>query len=183
MKEIWVLSIKTSLPDVCESSKDLKCEMFAFETFEKARDAFREKLKGYGFSKNTMFDGKGKLRLFTQYIKEMDKEDFEDEEISPYKAFSTVNEALTAMIAGENAPLNLPNGSYTDYSIAVDVEDGSVFFYGDDDGPYNGYDPKLQTNAFSMETAKDYYLYIDDLFGQDEATSELYIDLKKTQLN
>jgi len=52
--------------------------------------------------------------------------------------------------------------------------------YGYDDGPCNGYDPKIATNMFDMTEEKDYYLYVDDMFGQD-ASSELYIDLKKIE--
>ena len=182
MKDIWVLSIKTSLPGVCESHRTLKCEISAFENFEGARAAFREIIKGYAFSKNTMFDGKGNILLFSQYIEEMNAEDFEDEDVSTYEVFHTINQALTAMIAGKNVALDIPDGFYSDYCIAVDVADGAIIFIGDDDGPYNGYDPILQTNAFSMEKEQDYYLYVDDAFGQDDASSELYIDLKKVVL-
>jgi hypothetical protein len=53
--------------------------------------------------------------------------------------------------------------------------------WGDCDGPINGYDPYIATNAFSMEEEKDYYIYIDDLLGQD-CSSELYIDLKQVEV-
>ena len=61
MKEIWVLTIKTSLPETCVSYNDLKMTIMAFDTYEKARAAFREKLRTFAFSKNTMFNGKGQI--------------------------------------------------------------------------------------------------------------------------
>ena len=45
------------------------------------------------------------------------------------------------------------------------------------DGPINGCFPIIKTNMFSMEAPQHYYMYIDDAFGQDSASSELYIDL------
>ena len=53
MKEIWVLTIKTSLPETCVSYNDLKMTIMAFDTYEKARAAFREKLRTFAFSENT----------------------------------------------------------------------------------------------------------------------------------
>ena len=35
---------------------------------------------------------------------------------------------------------------------------------------------------FDMTEEKNYYLYINDRFGQDDNSSELYIDLIKTNL-
>ena len=55
MKNTWVLSIKTSLPKVCESAGELKTHVFTFESFEDARAALRKALKKYTFSKNSMF--------------------------------------------------------------------------------------------------------------------------------
>ena len=67
--------------------------------------------------------------------------------------------------------------------IGFEYKDGVIKFYGDDDGPCNGYNPMLYTNVFDLTEEKDYFLYINDLFGQDDFTSELYIDLKKSVLN
>ena len=43
MKNIWVLSVKTSLPNTCYNEDDLVTELFAFESFDSAKDAFYEK--------------------------------------------------------------------------------------------------------------------------------------------
>lgn len=67
--------------------------------------------------------------------------------------------------------------------VAVEVNDNTVRFYGDDDGPCNGYDPILNTNIFSVETEQDYYLYIDLCFGHDSYPPKLFIDLKKVTVS
>ena len=49
MKNTWVLSIRTSLPDVCESHGDLQTSIYTFDSFEEARTALRKVLKKYAF--------------------------------------------------------------------------------------------------------------------------------------
>lgn len=51
MKEVWVLSVKTSLPEVCENSNDLETNFLVFESFEKGRDEFRKIVKESAFLK------------------------------------------------------------------------------------------------------------------------------------
>ena len=68
MKNTWVLSIRTSLPKVCESAGELKTYVFVFESFEEARFALRRALKNYAFSKNSMFDGRGHIVHFLKYL-------------------------------------------------------------------------------------------------------------------
>ena len=63
MKNTWVLSIRTSLPEVCESHGDLQTSIYTFDSFEAARTALRKVLKKYAFSENSMFDGR-KYHLF-----------------------------------------------------------------------------------------------------------------------
>ena len=181
MKEIWVLSTKTSLPSTSKRSDELKTYISAYDSFEKGREAMREKIKGYAFTKNSMFNGEGKITGLDDYVNDMDDEEFDDFVLSK-KTLVNIQNALIEAFAGRDTALETEDGSYTDWMIAVDVSDNSIRFYGDDDGPCNGYDPVLATNIFSMEEEQDYYLYIDDLFGQDEYSSELYIDLIKTEL-
>lgn len=180
MKDVWILSVITSLPEVCMSFRDMKSEYFAFENFEKAKEAFRAKIKEFAFSKNgnRMFDEKGNLLQFEKYAEELNDE-FDDElECLSRRVFTQILKALSAAFRGENTELDIEDGFYTDWMIAVDIEDNSINLYGYDDGPFNGYDPILRTNIFSMEKESDYYLHIDDMFAQ-ETSAEFYMDLRK----
>ncbi len=179
MKDLWVLSVRTSLPETCERADELKVSFAVFESFGKAKEAMRAKIKEFAFAKNSMFDGRGRIKYLDKYIKEDDFDDYEEDDVLTVKRLRAIQEALTAAFSGEDAKIDVEDGNYTDWTIAATVEDGEVRFYGDDDGPINGYDPVLRANIFSMEAERDYWLYIDDAFGQDCATSELYIDLKK----
>ena len=181
MDEIWVLSIRTSLPKVCKSLEGMKLTFSAYDSFEKARAAMREAIYKYAFSKNTMFNGAGQIKLLKSYNEEMrvPEEDEDLDGILTPQILSGILGALQKAFAGENVAHGIKCGKYTDWMLAVTVKKDSVRFCGYDDGPCNGYDPVLSTNIFSMEKEQDYYLYITDLLGQDDYTSELYIDLKK----
>ncbi len=68
MDSIWVLSVKTSLPYVCEKVEDMKTEFFAFGSFEDAKQALKNKLKEFAFSENSMFDGNGNMIYLKHYL-------------------------------------------------------------------------------------------------------------------
>ena len=178
MKEVWVLSVKTSLPDVCMNSNDLEANFMVFESFEKGREEFRKIVKEYAFSENAMFDGKGYISNLKRYADEMWSED--DFEHLEKKRIYNILEALSNAFDGKDFEFEM-EAEYTDWFIAIESNPGNILIRGEDDGPCNGYDPYIKTNIFSMKEEKDYCLYIDDLFGQD-FSAELYIDLKKTEL-
>ena len=67
MKNTWVLSIRTSLPEVCESH-GVQTSIYTFNSFEEARSALRKVLKKYAFSENSMFDG-NKLNAYREQCK------------------------------------------------------------------------------------------------------------------
>lgn len=183
MNNTWVVSIKTSLPDVCYNSGELKTKIYLFDCFESARSAVRAILKKLSFSKNTMFDGDGKITHLSKYIESaMDSDDEEyDDDVLTSSKLEYIHELFESIFKGEDVSPNLSEGDCTDWMIAYRYENGVISFYGDDDGPCNGYDPVLKTNMFTMKEENNYFLYIDDLLGQDEATSELYIDLMKAE--
>ena len=177
MKDVWILSVKTTLPN----GGDMTTSLRAFADFKAAREALRKVLKKVAFARNEMFDGAGGLTMLNRYIGEDEDWDEEEDFLSP-RRLQKISAALEAIFRGEDVKVPLKAGDYTDYMVAVKVEEDRIAFSGDDDGPCNGYDPVLTTNMFSMEREKEwYYLYILDLFGQDYA-SELYIDLKKGKL-
>ncbi|MBR6603887.1 MAG: hypothetical protein IKK94_07720 [Clostridia bacterium] len=184
MRNTWVLSIKTSLPEVCRSRGDLKTSFFAFESFEEARAALRKVLKKLAYTKNSMFDGKGNIIYFNNYIENLtydEDSDYYDDDFLTSKKLKTAERALKNIFKGKDAVPKIKDGFYTNYMIAYTYENGEINFRGDDDGPCNGYDPVLRTNMFDMLRENNYFLYIDDVFGQDEATTELYIDLLKAE--
>ena len=183
MKNTWVLSIKTSLPEVCENAGELRTHIFTFESFEDARTALRKALKKYAFSKNSMFDGRGHIVHFLKYFDDPSLIDWDGEEIyydGDYLDITNLDameNSIHKIFEGKDIVPKMKEGFYTDHTIAYTYENGEVSFRGDDDGPYNGYTPVLKTNMFSMEAPQHYYMYIDDAFGQDAASSGLYIDL------
>lgn len=186
MKEVWVLSITTSLPDVHFDGEPMENRMHAFDSFPKARDALRKILKGYAFSKNKMFDSKGNMTFMKQYMDEI--EDFEGSVEDAGWLSSQVGAKLLTLFhdifSGKDTKPELDAHPYEDGFIQVDVHGDRIAFLGIDDGPCNGYSPVANTNMFSMQEEKDYYLYLNDMFGDThyEASSELYIDLKKVSV-
>lgn len=186
MNTVWVLSIRTSLPNVCEHPGDLKLETFGFDSFEKAKGALLEKLRGFAFSANAMFDGSGNITRMKKYMEE--KESYGNWEDDGGWLSASVGAKLVAMFhsifCGCDASPTLDINTYEDGLIAVELKQDSISFCGIDDGPINGYDPVVKTNMLSWTEEKNYYLYINDLFGwsEDEASSELYIDLRKIEV-
>lgn len=186
MKNVWVLSVKTSLPDVCETMNDIKTEIFSFENFDDAKKSLRKKLKDLAFSKNAMFDGKGNMIYFKDYLEDAWEPEEEDGVMGNFltkSALDTIYQAIMGIFEGKAYDVSeFEQLCYEDGMIAVEILDGTMNLCGECDGPINGYDPKIYTNMFDMSEIKDYFLYVDDRFGQDDATSELYVDLKKVQL-
>lgn len=185
MKEVWVLSVKTSLPDVCFSSRTLETTVSAYDSFEKGREAMRKILRDFAFSKNSMFDGEGNIIQFKEYLDDsLEPDDDEEDCVDDFlisSVSSKIYDAIKIAISGKESDISKFNEYYMDGMIAIEFKNNSMFVYGDEDGPINGYDSNISTNIFSMKEEKDYFLYIDDMFGQ-ECSSELYIDLQKAEL-
>lgn len=183
MNEVWVLSVRTSLPHVCRSSADLSVKTEVFGSFEKGRDAMRAAVKAFAFSKNSMFDGEGNITKLKEYAMSLEGDVYDDDfSILDSRAMDHVTESLRKAFSGEDVDFEMPEPYCTDWMIAIESEPGEVIFHGEDDGPCNGYDPDIRTNMFSMKEEKNYYLYIDDLLGQDECSSELYVALTKAKV-
>ncbi len=184
MKEIWVLTVKTSLPNTCENSKDFTTTCQAFDSFEKGRNALRETIRHYAFSKNSMFDGNGNITYLKQYADDFGDYVFEDDsEVLDINRLNHVVNSLRDAFLGKEVHFEMESECCADGMIAIYSKLNEVSLCGEDDGPSNGYDPDIRTNIFSMREEKHYYLYIDDCFGQDDCTSELYIDLQQAVLN
>ena len=188
MKEIWVLSVKTSLPYECVSKDMLGTTFSAFETFSDARNAMRDTMKKLAFSKNAMFDGEGKIIHLNNYINDMeepadaDEDEYEEDDFLSKSIMIKIQDALLKLFKVEDTDFALKGCDYTNFMISVTQSFSDIEIVGEYDGPCNGYEPYISTNAFAMKEEKDYYLYIDDLLGQ-QYSSELYVDLKKVEIN
>ena len=188
MKEIWVLTIKTSLPKVCDSYEDLKMTVRVFDTYEKARSAFRAELKTLAFSENAMFNGKGQITQLKEELRhyaisEADIKLPETEnapKLLSNERLTQLHNALTEAIAGRDTQVGIPSGHYTDATYySAQVKPDYLHLYGDFEGPACGIMQVIHTNIFTMAEEKDYFLYIDDYLGQKVSSSELYMDLNK----
>ena len=109
MKKIWVLSIRTSLPNECFTRANLKTTFSAFETFEDAKKAMRDVIKGFAFSENTMFNGNGKIIALEKYIAEMGDYNYE-ETLLTRDILSKIKDSLFEIINGEDTSLDIEKG-------------------------------------------------------------------------
>lgn len=163
MENIWVLTIKTSLPKTCYSYDDLKTTVMAFDSYEKARSAFREKLRTFAFSKNTMFNKKGQITLLNHHISKyaISEAEFDEGDSQGYlskECLTKIQNALTDAFAGRDTKIGLPNGYYTDEcDFSVQIKPGSIRLYGDYEGPCNGVQALIYTNIFSMKKEKELF--------------------------
>lgn len=180
MNEIWVVSVRTSLEEVCENYGDV----YAFDSFDKACEKVHSVIKEFAFSENSMFDGEGHISYLKRYIDDLEKFDDAADDFLTKSKLTEFQELLKNIFEGKSTSLDNIDRTFTvmnDGFICANVSADSLSIYGDCDGPINGYDPDIRTNMFDMNEEKDYYLYINDLLGQDYS-SELYIDLKKTTI-
>lgn len=190
---MWVLTVRTSLPNMSKSKTDLKLTAEVFESFECAKARLRSILKELAFAENAMFDGNGYLKLFSSYIA-FEEESLADEDVDTSETFEyngitlnflkTLHKSLHDVFVGTDVRLPFLEQEYDDLFLLVAVSDNTVRMEGCCDGPCNGIDPYIDTNMFDMTAAKNYHLYIDDYFGEQgeqEYSSELYIDLVEAQ--
>ena len=183
MNEIWVVSVKTSLPTVHYNEDPLKTDFYGYSSFEKARAALRKILKDYAFSENAMFDGKGNMIYMKQYI----EESLDTDELGAGHLNLKIGKEMLGIFAqifrGEDCVTNLKPDIYSNGFVIFELSEASIDCIGTGAGPINGSDPIIRTNMLSMQEEKEYYLYLDDLFGDDtqDASAELQIDLKKIQ--
>ena len=189
MKEIWVLTIKTSLPNTCRSYNDLKTIVLAFDSYENARSTFREKLRTFAFSENTMFNGKGQITALNAEASDSLSEteiavpETDESMCLAKERLMKLQHSLAEAFAGKDTKIGLPIGFYTDACyLSMQVKSDSVRLYADLEAADMGYQSLVCTNIFSMAQEQNYYLYINDMFDQEDS-SELYMDLLKVTVD
>ena len=210
MSNVWVVTVRTSIQGESNREDYLKKTVKVFDSFEKGRKYFRSVIKKYAFSKNSIFDGNGIIKKLNQH-KNTIQSYSEDDELNQYLSedallnykdhneyfvdnVTKIENALSNAFSGKNVQLDFDEPFFVcdGGSVAFEVEGKKLSFYGWDDGPCNSFDPIIATNMFSMEEEKDYYLYIDDLFGEVYRDDEdvlghlednvLFVDLVKAKI-
>ncbi len=168
----WVLSVVTSLPEVCESKDDLKTSFYVFDDFNEARKAMRDKIRSFAFGENAMFDGKGNILMMLDFS-EFLYEDYPAQILTDCfrKAFEGKNVSIEGIPDDEDEQ---------SWAFIIKRRGDTVLIEGAGEGPENGYDPFIKTNIFDMSEEKHYYLYVNDMFDCDYS-SELYMDLKRAE--
>lgn len=183
MHDKWKLTVKTSLPGACSGRRKLKTKVFTFDSFDSARTALRSQLREFAFSENEMFDGNGHIIGLTRCLNNIILYDDPDLCVKSWldaKLATQILNIYACILEGRDVDVDFECGVYHDSLIAVDLRADSIAIRGTSEGIDNDYDPKVNTNLFSIEEEKDYYLYIDDLFGQyPHISAKLYMDLKK----
>ena len=190
MREIWTVCVKTSLISVRRRFGE-QAEYAFFDSFEKARDAFRGITKKLAFSEDTrfenaMFNKKGQIAELDAYIaahKDPPENDCDENYLSK-KILTAIQDALIAAMSGQNVALGIKDGTYSDGQIQVDIKDGFVVLEEADEVRYKfGIPlPLIKTNMFSMEKEQNYYLFIMDQFDPDKGPDEVWLYLEKDEL-
>lgn len=182
MSEKWILSVQTSLPDFCETDEDLTKTEQTFDSFEEGKAAFIDTLKGYTFSENAMFDGNGNSKALEEFLDpadwewltEDDPENYDDD--LQYGTLLGFCDAIQTALKGEETDVSVLNAFNMDWWVLITREGDTIYMRGEGDGPINGVKPYIKMNTFDWSEEKHYFLYFDDLLGQD-ASAELYMDL------
>lgn len=179
MKEIWILSIRTSLPGSCVTESELSSEFFAYDTFEKAREALYDKYMELVYERGGEMFENGVLICLDDYIDSIIEPDiYEKHDFFLTKELcNKVKMALHYMLYKKRVELDIPNGRYSDGAIELSVEGDRIELCSAD-----FYATILCTNALDMTEQGDYYLYIDDSFSKQSEYCKLYIDLKQAEL-
>ncbi len=191
----WVLSVRTSLPDVCCSPEDLKTSFWVFDSFEAGKTAFLQKLKEFAFSENEMFDGDGRIvmlsdqRDMAEYDEEADgfeandiatEELMDPDHLDAHSLLNIENIIRNALLGNGVSLPSVPESS-TNWMIAAEHDCETLTIRGDGDGPINGCDPYISMNIFDLNIERALHFYVNDMFGQEGASAELYVDLKKAE--
>ena len=179
----WTVLIRTSLPEVCKTKLDLKMEAYSFETFEGARDKAREVLNRITTVKNSMFDEDGNLTELKNHFNDHFGE-FGDDPLKQV-AFDIL-EIIKQICRGKDTVP--PDWLYETDAFGSCYYDGIInvkpvlpdgFIVTRDE--YGDGDPLITTNMISMIKEKEYFLCINDMFGYNDYSSELYLNIIKNK--
>ena len=184
----WIVYTSTNIGNKERNRYGDKAHAYAFDVFEDAKNKAREILSSFAYGKpNEIFDGCGNLVNYLKLVDECFDPDENDEYIKhSHECMIKVNALFAAMFRGEEVNLSSHLGDdlfdfETNFLVAYDIsaDDNSIFIHGDDDGPFNGYDPHIYSNMFSMNEEKEYITVIDDYF--DPSDGFLTVKIMKSE--
>lgn len=152
----------------------IKSKCNAYYDFETAKAEFRARLKDYSKA-----NGSKILNDYINGLKDPGMGDY-DEETEDLVGGEEWYSFVEAIITGENPAMlleQLQRGCNGNYMFAWELTDGSypvLNIYGDDEGPCNGVDPQMHTNAIVMDDpTMDYYCYFqvhNDYVDEEDQT-------------
>ena len=206
MRKMWIIDFKTSLPYSEYEFFKTANEMYAYDSFDKARKAAKRILSKYAFKKNGMFDGAGRITAlvdFANYILpsmiEEDNVGLEEFDEYGHSMLLDVSDIIAKICAGEDASIiankwKNKHYSYTRECFGFKDWEFSVKFYSDHFElksskavlfDWAGINPIIGSNMVLMDDEdKHYYLYVNDLFGQkNRYNSVLFFDLQCVHMN
>ncbi len=178
MKEIWVITERSDIYRGGEWSfenYDSGCR--AFSNFEAAKKAFRNRIKEIVETEEGVFTN-GRITAFSDAVEEMS---WLEEECNEF-ILKRLPEFFTNPdyeISEADLPEVIDEGSV---GYAIDIENGHLLVRaGDPSTVWNGDNPYIFVNCFSMEnTDKDYSWHIEDTI--DDYNYHLFLDLRKVEI-
>ena len=126
---IWNLLIQTSIPRPCYDAKDLFTVSLCFEDFKKARDKMRSILCELPTQNNAMFDGKGRIKFFNEYVNRLASETEGTNEGSQEarltkKNLTDIQDSLLAIFSWRDTVPPLKEGiRYSDRTLTAQLSD------------------------------------------------------------
>ena len=149
----------------------------AFESFDEAFNFTKNKLKEYGESKKSVFDGNGHIKQMDYYHSDVIKnildchdEDYQEEYFSCLKKINKLIENIVLDKTEKISSFNYENDCFK-YSYKANVLNISVI----DEVLYE-INPFVKTNLLRKEE-KHYYFYVNDSFRSNDIINEFYLDL------
>ncbi|MBQ9783906.1 MAG: hypothetical protein IJW29_00190 [Clostridia bacterium] len=181
MNDVWVLSSKTYFRDEVFINHGWKTSCRAFSDFAVAKREMRLLIKKYATEDNGMFDGRGGIVHFEEFIR------------SYGDTFATVKNFLRTFFTDENFPrfasdvplITEEDEDCNDSYISCQCNEHECLIHEGEYATMTELEPYIHTNAlFMKDSEKDYFCYISDLFRYNQygCPSRIYIDLKKVSV-
>jgi len=176
-EKVYVLTFKTTLPNVCNTSQDTVTRHEVFEYFENAKDALKGKIQHYTIN-NLIFDQNRHIRILDAHAKVVEtreKELYDDCRLTSEKIYDIQNLLCSAF---EDKSVIINDAALSDDKVTIDISKDELKICVNHDLFI------LHTNIFNIIVKKNYFLHIKQRFenGEGNGEAELYIDLNQVQV-